>query len=103
MDLYFDLDGTLTDSSDGIIRCFAHAVEKMGVELADLPLRSCVGPPLPAAFRTLLGSSEPSLIERAIALYRERFEAAGMFENALYPGVVEALSELRREHIACGS
>jgi phosphoglycolate phosphatase len=94
--LFFDLDGTLTDSSSGIVRCFVHALERVGVEVSELPLFVCVGPPLSVAFRTLLRSDEPQVIEQAIAAYRERFESTGMFENALYPGVRQALAELRK-------
>jgi phosphoglycolate phosphatase len=94
--LFFDLDGTLTDSRSGIVRCFVHALERVGVEVSELPLLMCVGPPLSVAFRTLLRSDEPQVIEQAIAAYRQRFETTGMFENALYSGVRRALSELRK-------
>jgi phosphoglycolate phosphatase len=95
--LFFDLDGTLTDSSLGIVRCFVHALKRVGVEVTELPLLVCVGPPLPVAFRTLLASDEAQVIEQAIAAYRERFETTGIFENALYPGVRQALAELQRQ------
>jgi phosphoglycolate phosphatase len=95
--LFFDLDGTLTDSSLGIVRCFVHALKSVGVEVTELPLLVCVGPPLPVAFRTLLASDEAHVIEQAIAAYRERFETTGMFENALYPGVRQALTELQKQ------
>jgi phosphoglycolate phosphatase len=95
--LFFDLDGTLTDSSLGIVRCFVHALKRVGAEVTELPLLVCVGPPLPVAFRTLLRSDEAQVIEQAIAAYRERFETTGMFENALYPGVRQALAELQQK------
>jgi hypothetical protein len=38
--------------------------------LADLPLLVCIGPTLPVAFQTLLGTDDPALIEEAISLYR---------------------------------
>jgi phosphoglycolate phosphatase len=95
--LLFDLDGTLTDSRIGIVRCFAHALQQMGCASANLPLLVCVGPPLPVAFQTLLGTDEPALIEQAITAYRERFERIGMFENSLFPGVIEGLTAMRRE------
>lgn len=95
--LFFDLDGTLTDSSLGIVRCFVHALNRVGVEVTELPSLVCVGPPLPVAFRILLRSADTEVIEQAIAAYRERFETTGMFENALYPGVQHALTELYDE------
>jgi phosphoglycolate phosphatase len=97
MVLLFDLDGTLTDSRIGIVRCFAHALQQIGRPSADLPLLVCIGPPLPVAFQMLLGSEEPALIERAISVYRERFERIGMFENALFPDVMEGLTAMQQQ------
>jgi phosphoglycolate phosphatase len=90
--LFFDLDGTLTDSKPGITACIRHALHSLGraAPHAD-ELGWCVGPPLKASFAELLGSQEPALLERALALYRERFGTVGLFENALYPGVLDTL------------
>ena len=37
MHVFFDLDGTLTDSAPGILRCFAHALERLGVDAGETP------------------------------------------------------------------
>jgi len=96
MELFFDLDGTLTDPGGGITRCVQHALAGMGRPVpAAADLAWCVGPPLRDTFAELLGNSAPPLIERAISLYRERFASTGMFENILYPGVAEGLMRLR--------
>jgi hypothetical protein len=50
-------------------------------------LARLVGPPLRGTFAELLATEDPALIERAVALYRERFITDGMFENLVYPGV----------------
>ncbi len=93
--LFFDLDGTLTDSRPGIARCVQHAMIELGREApGEDELRFCVGPPLHHSFRTLLETDDEQLIEAAIAAYRRRFETTGMFENALWPGMVEALDAL---------
>ncbi len=92
MHLLFDLDGTLTDSRDGITRCYRHALVELGYPVpADQDIAACIGPPLATAFATFLRTSDPDLIERAIALYRQRFASVGMFENRLYPGVTGML------------
>jgi phosphoglycolate phosphatase len=54
-----------------------------------------VGPPLRESFAELLGASDPLLVERALALYRERFTTVGLFENEVYPGIPDALMRLR--------
>jgi phosphoglycolate phosphatase len=97
MHLLFDLDGTLTDSRCGILRCFQHALDELACEApVESTLESYIGSPLPIGecFAELLGTTDPVCIDRAVALYRSRFERVGMFENALYPGAGEALAEL---------
>jgi phosphoglycolate phosphatase len=54
-----------------------------------------VGPPLRDSFTALLGTADPVVVERAIALYRQRFASVGMFENEVYPGVAAGLERLR--------
>ncbi|HSN21646.1 MAG TPA: HAD hydrolase-like protein [Usitatibacter sp.] len=91
----FDLDGTLTDPREGITRSLAYALERMGV--APPPLDEMVfaiGPPLRASLAQLLGTDSPAAVERALALYRERFADVGLFENRPYEGVAEALAAL---------
>lgn len=96
MTIFFDLDGTLTDSAPGITRCLAHALARVGAEVPpEGELRKCIGPPLDRSFRRLLSTSDDALVQRAIELYRERFRALGMYENAVYAGVPETLAALR--------
>lgn len=96
MNVFFDLDGTLTDSAAGITRCIAYALEKLGRPAAsDESLRGCLGPPLQATLPKLLGSEDAELAAAALRLYRERFASIGIFENSVYPGVPDVLGELR--------
>jgi phosphoglycolate phosphatase len=96
MTIFFDLDGTLTDSAPGITRCLTHAFGALGVPAPHADeLRRCIGPPLDHTFRRLLSPCDDALVARAIALYRERFRTRGMYENAVYAGIPEALTALR--------
>lgn len=91
--LFFDLDGTLTDSKPGITACIAHALRELGhAPPPQDQLHWCIGPPLSASFARLLGTEEPALLARAVELYRERFSTVGLFENALYPDVAATLA-----------
>lgn len=90
----FDLDGTLTDPWEGITRCFAYALHAFGIETPDLhALDWVIGPPLTESFGKF-GFDEAE-ITRAIAKYRERFSDIGIFENAVYPGIPQALADLQ--------
>jgi phosphoglycolate phosphatase len=94
-DLLFDLDGTLCDSFPGIAACIGHALAQLArATPPDAALRACVGPPLRSSFARLLGTTDAALLERAVALYRERYAAHGWRENSVYPGIGEALATL---------
>lgn len=97
MHVFFDLDGTLTDSSPGIIRCINHAIEALdGAPVPEARLRPMIGTPLFTIFEILLETARRDVVDAAVARFRERFDAVGIFENAVYPGVVEALAALQR-------
>jgi phosphoglycolate phosphatase len=93
--ILFDLDGTLTDPREGITRSIQHALERMGVEPPPQEaLTFAIGPPLRASLARLLGDERREVVERALAHYRERFADVGLFENAPYEGIAQALAEL---------
>ena len=92
----FDLDGTLTESGEGIKKSFQYALEKMGYPSpSDKELDAVIGPPLKDSFRDIAGFNEEDC-DRAVAFYRERYTKTGIFENALYPGIPECLIALKK-------
>jgi phosphoglycolate phosphatase len=89
-----DLDGTLSDSSLGIGRSLRHAFSECGYEPpTDEQVRSVIGPPFELSFPTLGVPVDD--IERVVAVYRERYEDVGLFENEVYPGIAAMLEDLR--------
>lgn len=93
--IFFDLDGTLTDSGEGIINCAAVALEHFGLPVPDRDsMRFIVGPPLRGSLITL-GVPEDR-VEEAMTVFRARYNAIGIFENKPYPGISELLPELKR-------
>ncbi len=94
--LFFDLDGTLTDSAPGIVRSAKYALSHFGISLDDTVMLKFIGPPLMESFQKLCGLNEEDSKE-AIRLYREYFAVKGMFENSVYDGVFEMLDSLRRQ------
>jgi len=83
----FDLDGTLTQSEEGIWNCARYAAEKMNLPAPDeATLRKFIGPPLEYSFQTYMGLTEEQA-EEAKRFYRERYTTVGMYENRVYPGV----------------
>lgn len=95
MHLFFDLDGTLTDSRPGIVSGIQHALRTIGLEVPPAhALLRFIGPPTHESFREILGTADPELNARAIAIYREQYSKSGLFENSVYPGVAEGLALL---------
>lgn len=92
--ILFDMDGTLTESGEGITKCVQYALQKFGIDEPDLKkLEVFVGPPLKEQFMKYADLSEDEA-ENAVVYYRERYETAGIYENRPYPGVEEMLKEL---------
>ena len=94
----FDLDGTLADPFEGIAGCTRHALRALGEDVpADARLRRCIGPPLREVFQDLLPTARPDRVEAAVRLYRERFDARGIYENRVYAGIPALLADVRSE------
>lgn len=95
--ILFDLDGTLTDPSDGIINCIEYALEKLKLDIPERDsMRRFIGPPLWKSFQELLNTDSETEAQTAVNIYRERFSVIGMFENLPYNGIVPMLSSLRQ-------
>src|SRR3954451_22286870 len=88
--IYFDLDGTLTDPKIGITRSIRYALTELGLQAPpEDDLVWCIGPPLRASLKTLVGSD--ALADAALSLYRKRFSGVGLYENSVYPQVEAVL------------
>lgn len=94
--ILFDLDGTLTDSGEGIINCATLALRHFGLPIpAYEDMRTFVGPPLRDSFIRFGVPADQA--DEAIRVYRSRYIPTGMFENTPYPGIRELLEALRAE------
>ena len=94
--ILFDLDGTLTDSGEGIINCASLALRHYGIPVPDREtMRVFVGPPLRDTFFKF-GVPEDKLDE-AVEVYRSRYIPIGKFENTPYPGIYDLLARLKAE------
>ena len=93
--IFFDLDGTLTESGEGITKSVQYALEKLGKPEEDLDkLRVFIGPPLMEQFMKYADIDETEA-RKAVEYYRERYAVKGIFENQPYEGVENLLRELK--------
>lgn len=102
--ILWDLDGTLTDSKEGIIRCIQYALETFGMTPPPFESLSwCIGPPINETFRSLAPMASEEEVLKLVGLYRERFAPTGLYENRVYPFVVDILlkmKETRKQFLA---
>jgi phosphoglycolate phosphatase len=90
--LFFDLDGTLSNNLVGIARCLNYGLANLGYRtLTHAEVLPFVGPP----FRESLPRKFPDIdVERALVLYRERYDTHGWLENDLYEGIADSIRGL---------
>ncbi|MDO5754807.1 MAG: HAD family hydrolase [Tissierellia bacterium] len=92
--IIFDLDGTLTDSEEGITKSVEYALKHFDIPVESRKsLRKFIGPPLKDSFMNFYGFSDEKA-EKAIGIYREYFKDKGLFENKPYGGIKELLEKL---------
>lgn len=96
--VFFDLDGTLTDSREGIEKSIIFGLENRGHAVPDTDtIRLFLGPPIVDSLQQLCGLSP----EEATATYKEfqkRYSTVGKFENKVYDGIPELLAKLQAQH-----
>lgn len=94
--IFFDLDGTLVDSSIGIHNGFTYTFEQLGVPSPGAKtIRSFMGPPLETSFSSCLPADQ---IELAIQLYRSYYKEKGVYEAQLFPQIKDLLTELAQQY-----
>ncbi|CAK7040039.1 MAG: 5'-nucleotidase [Desulfovibrio sp.] len=94
--VFFDLDGTITDSEVGIINSVQYALKHFGVSMTRESLIPFIGPPLRDSFSKLFPDDQEK-VEGVIRKYREYYTDQGIFENRLYDGIFELLHTLAAE------
>ncbi len=93
--IFFDLDGTIIDSSEGILNCVVYALNKLGIQVEDKSSLLCfIGPPLTYSFNKYCGL-EGEAVTQAVEYYRERYSTKGMYEVEVYAGVEVMLKALK--------
>ena len=93
--IIFDFDGTLADTTQGIIRCTRATLEEMGLPVAsDARIQATIGLPLRACFER--GTDVPEdRLDEAVATYRRLFDGIAVPVTVLYDGVAQTLRTLR--------
>lgn len=93
--VFFDMDGTLVNTFDGITKSVCYALARMGIEPPEdrKELSPFIGPPLTESFSRFYGLSEDKSWQ-AVAHYRENYAREGIFDCRVYGGVEDMLAAL---------
>lgn len=92
--ILIDLDGTITDSIPGILRCLREALPALDMQhLTDAELRTWLGPPLRVTLLERYGRSEEDL-DRFVQEYRAHYFGGGEYEFSIFPGVADLLEDI---------
>lgn len=95
--ILFDLDGTLIDSSQGVISAAKFALDKMGVpETQIVNLERIIGPPLKHSFKEFFNLSD-EFAEKGVEYFREYYRDKSLFDCTVYEGVEELLTMLKND------
>ena len=100
--LFFDLDGTITNSAEGILNSVCYALRKLGI--TPPPRRELlffIGPPLLRSFANERFGLTQEQVIRAVELYREYYNAGGIFECNVYDGIPEIIRSAREMGASC--
>jgi phosphoglycolate phosphatase len=90
----FDLDGTLTDSKPGILRCLTRTLEAHRIEWTG-SLDWFIGPPAEQSWSRLMPDGNERSRAALVADYRSCYDATGWAENSVYAGIHEVLQSLQ--------
>lgn len=97
--VFFDFDGTVADTGDGIFHSVRYAIKESGFSpLSEERLRTFIGPPVFDSFKRELDMNEEQSTF-AVMKYREEYSREGIFRFTLYDGIENLLRELKADGI----
>ena len=101
--VFFDLDGTLMDTSEGIFAGGRYAMDKIGLSMPKIEnMNEFIGPPLGDCFRVVLGVKDEDKVTQLCQIYHDFYEEKGRFMAKFYPGILETLETLKKRGYILG-
>ena len=95
--ILFDLDGTVSDTGEGIYNGVKYALEKYGItENNETTLNGFIGPPLVDSFMKYYSFSQEKALQ-AVEYYREFYKSKGIYQNTLYEGISNLIKTLKQQ------
>lgn len=95
----FDLDGTLMDTSIGVLKSVDYTIDKMNLkQLPENELRTFIGPPIQNSFRSKFNLNDDDT-NKAAAMFRQAYKDKFLYDAEIFAGMIELLSHLKQNNI----
>ena len=93
--ILFDVDGTIIDPKEGIIKSVQYSLEKFNIKVNDFKKLECfIRTPLYESFKNYYNFNDDDT-ELAVKYYREYYKEVGIYKNYLYKGIIDVFEELK--------
>lgn len=98
--VFFDLDGTISNSYEGIARSLDATFAHFGIKVDKALYRRYIGPPLSDTFRLYFDT--PEKVSEVVNWFRDNYVEGDIFRNPVYEGIPETMKSLKeRGYILC--
>lgn len=92
----FDVDGTLLDTSEGVLASVKYTIEKHGLpEIDDQTLATFIGPPIQDSFARAYGL-EGEILQELATTFRNRYKDVDLLKAKPYDGIYDVFEAVRR-------
>ena len=100
--IIFDLDGTLLDTSEGVLSSVRHTIKTMGYrELPEETLLTFIGPPVKRSLMEHYGLDDAEA-DRATAVFRDQYKNMDLLKARPYDGILPLLERLKSQGFLIG-
>jgi phosphoglycolate phosphatase len=94
--VFFDFDGTIADSSSGIIQCIQNASVCAGIgPIEEERVRCVIGPTLPTMIKKIFPDIDDERAQIMFREYRKDYATLGVAGVEVYQGIPELLAQLK--------
>ena len=91
----FDVDGTLLDTTEGVLSSVRYTIAKSGLpELSDELLKNFIGPPIQNSFKKYYSVNDQKAQELA-EIFREQYKNVDLLKAVPYPGIYKVFEALK--------
>lgn len=100
--IIFDLDGTLLDTSEGVLASIRHTIKTMNYR--ELPLETLltfIGPPVKRSLMNHYGLTDQEADE-ATEVFRQQYKNKDLLKAKPYDGILELLKALKDQGFLVG-